>query len=679
MKNNFGFICNVFTLKSYGLITVFAALIVSGCGGGETRPTGFDPNYRLIVPDTAVVSAAGNIDGLLNDSKWNDSFRLDLIEGVTASGVIMEGVADSSNLYFYFEIGEANLSTTDFVAIAINPSSTATDKRLLLLYPCPSGGAGCPLDATDLPVDIDYFLDANNDGTWEPQIGGHGVVARASVAGGDTWTIEVSIPRGAPFNLPSTGYFGLYTNVLATDTIMNPADQYTWPFNNDGGGTLMFGTVEDVPADSIWGNATLDTSIGNGVRISTSDISTNHNTTTISWNEENIFTAIAHNNTLTSGSLTTAQDVRATFNWANFGLASHSSFQRIPTAATPAPGSQTAYQDILPTMSGTYQFNWTVPIAERPFYQANTHWCLRVELESSNPSTIFYNQSAQRNMNFVETSSPFLGLATIDARGYKLPEGFKRHEYIIEERFYNFDPKLKWSSELKGVEKIAKQKYTMKISPGEPQKIDLAVLPPREALVPFEMVNIKPANQSGLKERITKLSVKPGTLITLMVDEQPIKGQEPKRSGVTPALLQMKEDGIGNPRMPGLLKASWDGFKKSHFIINNTISIKTPKDKTTLYLMADRGSAQENSPDISLRVYTTEVEDYHLRADSSLALDRAPNGIVNLGANLPTVIYRGKRNMGGKITIRDKTFNVYQSVGAFGYIVKGTKSPVNIR
>ncbi len=687
MNKQISTITEYFTVKTVAVVTVLVGLLAGGCGGGETTPSPFDTNFRLIVPSTAVVSAPATLDGLVTDAKWADSFRLDLVEGVSPSGMIMEGVTDASNLYLYFEVDETNFSGADIVAIALNPSAGANDKRLLLIYPCPSGV--CPADATNITPDIDYFLDTNDDGTWESQVTDGGVTARTSFAGGTLWTVEVAIPRAAPFNFGSNDYFGFYTNIIATSSFAT-AHEYTWPFDQDStGGLLIFGTESAVPPESVWGNATLDSSIGNGVRVD--GLATNHNTSTISWNEENIFTAVAHNNTLTGGNLVAANDVRASFKWANFGLPSHDTFQRIPTDASPAPGSLTAYQNIQPTDSTTFQFNWTVPVSDQAFYQTNPHWCVKVELESSDVTTVFYRQSMQRNMNFAETNSPFMSTATISPLGLKLPEGDREHDYIITERFYNVDSKLKWSSKLGGIKQFGAQQYRAKVAQEKTSRIRLSVLPPMEALTPFKNITVKPG-KPGDSNSYTKISLRAGSLVTLMVDQSKkpstVRVNSLRTEAVQPAIRALSSDSvtereaaetrvsseteaIANPQSSGLLMASWDGFEKTQFTINNTISLKVPKGKTTLSIAPQGKETRASQREVSLRVYTSTLEKYHLLANSSLAHDRDPNGIVNLGANLPIVTYRGDRKTGRTIKIKGKSFDVYESAGAFGYIVKG--------
>lgn len=658
---------------------VVGALFVSmltACGLGK-KPTNFNTGYRVFIPQTAVATGVADIDGLNSDAKWNDAFHLDLIEGTTVSGVLMDGVSDASNLYLYFEIEENDIGPTDRVIIALQPNeSNANDKRLLIITPCPTP-ASCPATGDSIPVTtIAYFTDANNDGNWEAA-GGHGVTAAAATAAGTTWSLEVMIPRGAPFNLPATNYFGLYANILETTNALVIATQYTWPFNDDGLGTLLMGTPEGTPASGTWGNATFDTRVGNGVSIYSSDISTNHGPSTISSTEPNEFYATARNDTIDAGgNLVTAQNVSAVFKWANFGLASHNMFQRIPTEGSPAPGNPTSTVNILPTSSHTYQLNWTVPAADRAFYKANAHWCIRVELASQHPNTVISQPSAQVNMNFVDTSSPFISRATIDARGYKLPSGKRVHEYILEERFYNFRKGLKWESRLSGVKKIAKSTYALQVQPREPQKIRLQVQPPVAAMVPSERFTIKPGAAAA-----KNINVRPGQLVTIMSIPE-------FASTLPPVIIDSTAGGVARggeiavanpdtPRRPVFsppqLIASWDGFRKSKFAVGGNISLKAPKGAKNLSLRVVGEKSKQTKTPVRVRAYVTNLEDYHLSTNPALRLDRGPNGIVNLGANLPTVVYRGKKDTGRSIKINKKTFKVYQSTGSFGYIVRGKK------
>lgn len=670
------------SLAAIGTILVALSFYGSiGCDGtSEPPPVAFDANYRLVIPVSSI--AAPTINGLLNDGVpdniWDDAFRLELIDADSIPGAEMYGVADSNNIYLYFEIEESGFTVTDTLAVALNPTSVDTDNRLLLIKPCPSGAAGCPGTDDNLTPDIDYFVDSDADGTWEPGGSGHGVTAKTATSGGVVWTVEMSIPRGAPYNFPSTEYFGLYANIIETDDSFT-ATQYTWPFNNEAGGTLIFGTPEDVPDTLVWGNATLNTSIGNGVRINSNDISTNHGPSTISADEPNTFYATAHNNTLNSGTLVAAEDVRATFNWANFGLPSYESFQKIPTDASPAAGNPTAYVDIPPTDSTTYQLNWEVPDGEEDFYLDNDHWCIKVELDST-AGTLFYRQQAQRNMDFVETGSPFESKATVDTKGYKLADNVKEHEFILDERFYNVPPDFKWTSTVNGAQKVDDTRYKLTIPSEQKKLLNFSILPPDFTVPSYDL--IVESREGGTSDPFTRIDVRTGQLITLIsydrqgvsnlpepIDPPGSDGSLKSSTAVRSAVMETDQ-----PQSNRVLRGSWDNFQKSNFLIGHSMSFKVPRGAKALSLVIEgKGEEQSENDPYKVKVFVTDLKAYHIAANSSLILNRHVNGTVNLGVNLPTVIYRGKRKMGGTITIDKKTFNVYQSVGAFGYIVKGSK------
>lgn len=683
---------NVVNLNRGLTITVVAVVLGAlsyigsiGCNGdGETTPSEFDKNYRLIFPQTTHVPA---IDGLLTvsgspmvaEDAWNDSFRLDLVDASNIPGAVMHGVADANNIYLYFEIEDSGFEETDVLLLAFNPSSTASDFHLLIIYPCPLSAGGCPSTGDSLPVDIDYYTGSASGNTvaWTGSAASTGVVAKAATAGGTDWTVELKIPRGAPFNFPATDYFGFYANQAETDTFTGSATEYTWPFINPIGTTNIYGDLTKTPDTTVWGNASLSTSIGNGVRISSRDIYTSHGLSSISWNDSNTFYADVHNNTLQSGTLVAAQDVRATFKWANFGLPGYSSFNNIPAPT----GNPTAYANIDPTDSEIYSIDWQASVADQPFYRDNPHWCIRVELNSTNPATVFYRQQAQANMDFVTTSSPFIAQAAVDAMGYQLPDGSKLHEFLLEERFYNMEPGLKWTSELKGVEKIKDSVYKLALKPEQKQRVDLSVLPP-DVAIPGENLQVQ-LPIPGNEDPYTVMPVKSGQLVTVIAQGKVnIKIDESRIITANPVGVVLKEQDnkrylhtqvSKTPSRIGALIGSWDGFKESSFFVGATSTLKVPGGAESLSLTIN--SVLDEKVESSKEAYkayvvTSDLKPYHVSANSSLALNHQPSDVVTIGANLPTVIYRGKRKTGKRITIKKKTFEVYESVGAFGYIVK---------
>ncbi len=668
----------IYSLKNKPLLFVIPALLLLsylgslGCNHIEPDITlTYNKNYRLIIPQTTSLPPI-NVDGSISDTAWNnDAFTLNLIDANENPGAEMRGVADASNIYLYFDMDESDFSNTDTIAIAFNPSSVPSDYHLLLIKPCELGISTCQGIALPTLINskINYFTGVESGGTvtWTDVPGVAGVTANTTVSGTTRWMVEVSIPRGAPFNFPPTKYFGLYTNIIPTDGFSDSA-QFTWPFVNNAGTNLIFGNVTNIPPVSVWGNATLSTKIGNGVRISSSDISTNHSPSEISWNELNTFYADVHNNTLNSGTLTSANAVRATFKWANFGLPGYNSFQNIPAVT----GNPTSYRNIGATNSETYSINWQSSIADQPFYQANPHWCLKVELDSTDPNTIFFTRSAQRNMSMVETSSPFDRKATLGTDGYRLPKGSNQHEIILEEKFYNTNPKFKWKSSIQGAKKIANSKYRVKINPERKAILDFSILPPNVAIP-----NVKLKVMQG---SFTSVSVKSGQLITIVsegrisnIDTLPdvsVAGPGGTVLNNTEGTRYLFTTSDSKYVRVGALVGSWDKFKKSSFLIGSASSYKVPKGTVKLSLAINRKigtKLNKTRTGYKVRVIVSDRKDYYVTGKLS------PNNRVILGANLPTVVYRGKRKTGRTITINKKTFKVYVPIGSFGFIVKGKK------
>lgn len=665
-----------------------------GCNG-EPPPASFNKNFRLIFPQTTNVPT---INGLLTDAAWNDSFELGLEEGSTSSQAKVHGVADANNIYMHFEIEDNGFDITDVLFVAFNPSSTDSDYHLLVIYPCEFGESSCPNDGSSINPDVDYYTGTKSGSTvtWgSPGPAPAGVSASVATAGGTNWSVELKLPRGAPFNFPNSSYFGFYTSIAETDLAATNADdlvtEYTWPYNNETGDTNVISTITNLPQITVWGNASLSTSIGNGVRISSSDIYTNYGPSTIHPVDPNTFYAEAHNNTLQSGTLVTANSVRATFKWANFGLPSYSSFHLIPEDATPAAGNPTGYQSILATDTALYSINWqTQNQAERDFYSANRHWCVRVDLDSTDPSTVFYDSSAQANMDFVEIASPFKANATIATKGYVLPKDSRQHDFIVEEKFYNTDPKMKWQSQIEGMNKVnSRGIYKLSIAPEKNAKLGFAVLPPVVA-IPYKEYQVKPGMDGGNNPYV-QIPVRKGQIVTLIsqgtVVVPPIGGTEPGTGPVVtgplgrtvksttltkPVLYKSRTDQV----QLGALVGSWDNFKESSFMIGAAKSLKVPAGAKYLYLATNSIKGKEGEiagTGYQTRAIVSDIKDYQLKTNPSLGLTNKYTDVVPLGSNLPTVIYRGKRKTGKTLTIKGKTLHVYDSVGSFGYIVKGKK------
>lgn len=704
--------------KSYLLliIVILCSILLgmSSCPSKPDKPdepTLFDANYRLIFPQT---TTAPVIDGLIQvagtpDPGWNNSFRYELgVGGGSVPEAVMHGVADANNIYLYVEIEDNAFDIYDVLVLGINPASSNTDYRRIHIFPCPIGASGCPANGSSLTPTVQYWTGTPSTGqcaganltdptfTWT-SASASSIVARTATAtagSNSKWSVEVKIPRSAPFNLPSTNYFGFYVDVAKVYTVggSQTAAQFTWP----PGSNRIIGCVqEDVvseiesgtPRPEQWGNATLSTAIGNGVHIS--GVKTNHGPSTISWNQPNTFYARANNNTLVSGTSKPANAIRATFTWANFGLPSHSSFTNVP-----APGNPTASADIPATGSLEYSTGqWSVPSGQQQFYQNNPNWCIKAKLSSTDANTVFFDDTYMVNMQFTQTSSPFQRGAIIGTKGYELIKGQEVHEFQITENFYNVAPKLKWQTTVKGPESLEKYEnirtYTLAIAREKSATLNLEVLVPVEH-IPCKKVVIKPGTGSKARPLVT-LSVKGGQLITFNAKGQiQLRREGGAKTIVGPngrdirhmkdVLTQVRESSdkqyllkpmLSPQTLVGALIGSWDKFDKTSFYIGQSGTIKVPEKADTLYLAVNdvlKGYEHQIGEGFEVNVIVSDIENDHILANTVVAKKQ---GVLDmpLGANLPTVIYRGKIKTGKVIKIKGQQFYVYEDIGAFGYMV----------
>lgn len=654
-------------LRSTFVIAV--SLCIFACGG-ET-PISFNSDFRLIIPQTAPVAGDTHIDGdnsTGSDPKWMDAFDIQLVNGVPVANNNFWGVADGSYLYLYFATSVDVFSELDALVLALSPTSDPTQKHLLAIYPCQIT-TQCQNSLTNIAPGITYYTDPDGDNTYTATAAAHNVLARAyaSAAGaGGLWALEVRIPRGAPYNLPGTGFFGLFTSILDYDLFGQNVFEYTWPFNNNAGTTLLSGSIAPgstnaIPLQAHWGNASLDASLPTGVSISTADISTDHGSSIISIDQPNIFTAKAHNQ-----GTTTAQSIKANFQLANFGLPAFGSWESIGDSAT---------LDILPTASQNYTLSWSVPPDRVDDYTAQDHQCIRVQLSSTNLLTSFINTSAQRNMDFVVTSSPFTSKPVIATVGYHLAENLRQEEFIIRERFYNYKPDLKWESRIEGAKRIKDNLYQLEIPVKESKGLALAVQPPENSLVPFEKLSI-PAISQGQESEMVKLPVGEGKLVTL-IPNQVLQTDSPQATTASTANIAVKDRTTKRESRPfvGTVLASWDGFKKSSFVVNAGTSLIAPKGADALYLKQQIGKGEaRTSAEQRFNIYVTDAMDLPRHLQSSVNFARDSLGIVGFGANLPTAAYFGYRKSGKTLEVNGKRFNVYETAGSFGYVVKGRKA-----
>lgn len=423
----------------HGLALLGALLLVHAPTSAQPR----NANNRLCFKQATNVPGPTDgqpptVNGVIrNDLGWTGATRYDFGNGTPNMGVVVQGIRDSGNLYLSFEANnDQSFDNEDMIVIAIDPDTTAitpSNDRRLHIFPVFTTGAAASGD----PRDTQY---ATNSGSWTTATLPGGTIIKVtslivpppSGMGSPTnsWFVEVKLPL-AGFGIPTTGNFGLYFNVMRVGG--GTAIESFWPLAN----APIVLDPNNTPTPVNWGNGTLSGTC-NGVSFDWNDIKTNNTPPhKIALPPgSNVFTVTAHNNTVdASGTAIPANQVKALFKIANFGLPSASSWQPLPIPAgggRDAASSQVA--NISPNSTVDLTTNpWLLNATEAATYSTPTtdHQCILVELSSTDASTIFVNSSAWRNMDFGPASVKE-DVAVIDGRGYgPPPDGSGNHLFDL--------------------------------------------------------------------------------------------------------------------------------------------------------------------------------------------------------------------------------------------------------
>ncbi len=262
------------------------------------------------------------------------------------------------------------------------------------------------------------------------------------------WSVEVRLPTNQAeggqgwINLSST--FGFYFNVVrlvSDDEGLNPegqntAIQFPWPgptnaaplagMLSDDDGALIFDEI-DVPPNWL-GEAWLGSSActegvrfkngANGIGVGTGPQLTNQ----ISRTDPNTFTA-----RLTNGGSTSANNIRATFRIANWGIGPNGELRGDnpkwnmipPPNGTDNP--TTHYLHLAPGGEGSATMQWQLSLEQQAMYGEvlREHQCIWVTLESD-ADAVFAESSVRRNFDVV-TLSTFEREAEVSGAGYPDP------------------------------------------------------------------------------------------------------------------------------------------------------------------------------------------------------------------------------------------------------------------
>jgi hypothetical protein len=674
------------------LTPVVITLGLTQCLPGPTGPVpspSYRTDYRIVFPE---VATGPTLNGLASEAAWSTGFHYVMEDGGSFPAAALRGVATAAAVYLYAEVEDTDFNAADVVVVGINPTNTPNGYHRIHVFPCPVTGV-CLANGNTLDTEVRHWTGELSGGAyaWTPVGGTPAVQARSSTSTAGSlkkWAIEMSIPRGAPFNIPADNFFGLFIDVVRTNPaagIAGEAVQYTWPAGQFIGSTNENDVLSDLETGTLppnaWGNATLSTAFGNGVTISSHEIRSNHPTdpgkipvsaTPI------IFYGTAANYSSTGGTLATAKAVQATFKIANNGLPTAGSFATVP-------GGVVGPNDIAPTVAHTFQTSpWTLTLQQQTDYLTNPNQCIRVELSSTDPSTIFINSWAMRNMQFVETASPFRERATLTTRGIQPPRGQDTLGFVLRESFVNFDPRLNWTTEIRGARQVGERLYRTAARAGGEHHLEIIVEPPR-LRIPSDSVHIAPGT-GGPANPMARVPVGPDELVTIIASGSiEIDGRTLTAAGVPEGYARGDQpapvrDGEQPPavhattRRVGALLGSFDGFQQSSFVIGNASTLKVPRGVQMLSLRIEGDPeqyARQRGDGYALQVVRTPIEPWMLAVNPELG--RTVSGadvFVNLGANLPTWHLRGERDTGRYLRIGNESFRVYESVGTFGYIVR---------
>src|SRR5579871_1094112 len=434
---------------------------------------------------------------------------------------------------------DSTFDNDDVIVLAFSPGSGATNDRRIDIYPN-TDNVEPPAAGGAVPREVDYWT---NSGTWNT--GAAAVInpgwlvnnIRVSSGGPGNWNVEIKIPiTAAPsanqntdtgINIPPAGNFGFFFNVCKVDGNAGTVSQRAWP---PGVLTTAPQPIADVdldantPAPANWGQASQGSTMAGGVYLTSGDIRVTNGKgtgTAIDYTGFNTFNATVHNASVDgSGNPVAVSGITAEFHIADFGInggwGTAGDWVLIPAGNNP-----TSAQGIAASSQTTFSTAATQPSTQWPAslqndVKANNDQCVLVELDSTNPNTLFLNKSTWQNMQVIDTHSPFHAEPLIDIKGAPLPRGAQVHEITLSEFHYNTPGEAKWESafNLAGLQKIGAGQFKLNLNPAEATRVTLAAtVTPPEIHIPRHVVNVRADDAHD-----TSISVEPGHVVSLFAN-----------------------------------------------------------------------------------------------------------------------------------------------------------------
>ena len=289
---------------------------------------------------------------------------------------------------------------------------------------------------------------------------------------GQLWAVEMEIPiatvAGSNANpptgifFPTSGNFELYVDVLSTDNLTGTVAQSPFP----AGRTITPGVStflnRNTPARP-WGTASLnDRPECSGVSLSWSDIGVVNPDPPGNiiqairrfagpFSEANVAACAAHPENFnfpgTKGppnifiakpfnGMSANKPVNVTFFIANWGVAGEwGKIGKVSGGAEPplgvSPSNPTGPKQLRPERrTKNFTTTWELSYRWSCLFSFNSHQCIRVDIDSADPSVIIKSKSVEKNMDFVPAST-FQRKAYISGNQEPLPSGRTRHQFVI--------------------------------------------------------------------------------------------------------------------------------------------------------------------------------------------------------------------------------------------------------
>lgn len=399
---------------------------------------------------------------------------------------VFQGVKHNGQDFVYMAFAaryDPSFDDNDFVMIVLRPSAGApasTQDRRIDIKPVLTGAGGAqpnptdpndepdpgdppgtPLVRTNKPEAVSTFYERNLAGSptvWNEVARPAGfppesIRVRSVNAGGTRfWSVEVRIPTTGWITLqPQFGLFFDVGQVFVAGGIEDVV-QFPWPFDPDA----PLANVLADPFDTLfadWDPTTVGTGFllapgatnpaegvrfkggANGIGIKVGGNVTS--TLDMALGANNLFVAQLQNT-----HPSTAQDVRARFRIAEFGISgglygNQAMWADLPTppGTNPAPA---AGQDIphtpSPSASTDIELNWPITANDRATFQPlSRHQCIWVQLDSIAPAggaVAFAQNSVWRNLGIINLSET-KEIAVVDGRYFGEPRIDGRHELLL--------------------------------------------------------------------------------------------------------------------------------------------------------------------------------------------------------------------------------------------------------